>query len=68
MLPRSTTKHENGQTIPLSGGARAVRPGGGLWSRERTDPPRRSATAVALRHPLHGGDFHRSWHTAGDAV
>jgi hypothetical protein len=33
-----TTEHENGQTIPLSGGAGAVRPWGGLWSRERTHP------------------------------
>ena len=33
-----TTEHANGQTIPLSGGARAVRPWGGLWSRERTHP------------------------------
>ena len=44
MLLWSTTKHENGQTIPLLGGERAVRPWGGLWSREQ-DPPRRSAPA-----------------------
>jgi len=35
---------------PLPGGERAVRPWGGLWSRERTHPG-------ASRHPSPGGDF-----------
>jgi hypothetical protein len=39
MLQRSTTEHGNGQTIPLSGGARAVRPWGGLWNGEREPTP-----------------------------
>jgi len=43
MLPRSTTDHENGRTIPLLGGTRVV-------DQERTHPG-------ALRHPSREGIF-----------
>jgi hypothetical protein len=44
------------QRIPLSGGARAVRPWGWLWGREGTHPGA-PATAVAPRHRSKEGIF-----------
>lgn len=38
--PAGYTEHDKGQTIPILGGTRAVRPWGGLWIRERTHPGR----------------------------
>ncbi len=34
--PAQYTEHDEGQTIPILGGTRAVRPQGGLWIPERT--------------------------------
>ncbi len=63
MLLRSTTEHENAQTTPLSGGARAVRPWGGLWIR-RDHPPRLAPRPRSLHdrcrcasHPSEEGIF-----------
>jgi hypothetical protein len=46
-------------TVPLSGGARAGRPWGGLCV-ESDDPPRLAPRPLSLRQPpLQGGDFSR---------
>jgi hypothetical protein len=42
MLRGGTTEDENRQTIPLLGGARAVRPWGGWWNRNKPTPALRA--------------------------
>jgi hypothetical protein len=54
MLLWSTTEHENSPSNPLSGGARAVRPWGGLWNREQTHPGAARPPSLRTTPPMEG--------------
>ena len=55
MARSGTTDDENGQFLSWEGQG----PSGLEWVEQQRNPLRRSATAVASRHPSQGGDFRR---------
>src|SRR5262245_52932373 len=69
MARSGTTEDEDRQTIPLLGGARAVRPWGGWWNRNEPTPALRDrcrfGEGFSNLHPLRWRGFQESVHAAG---